>query len=116
METIGRSTTGINEMDGTIGRTVDHTASNVHKAIDKAADAARPAVDNVAAGAHQSVDRIAGTATLAADALAATGGQLIDAQSRFTESCRTQVREKPMTSLAVAIAAGFLLSWLIGRR
>ena len=116
METIGKSSSGTNDAAGTIGRTVDHAAGSAHKAIDQAAGAARPAFDNFAAGAHQSVDRIAGTATQAAQAFSTTGGQLLDAQSRFTENCRLQIREKPMTSLGIAVAAGFLLSWLLGRR
>ena len=116
METIGKSVTGTNEATGPLGRTVDNAAGTAHKAIDKAAGAARPAVDNFAAGAHQSVDRLAGTATQAAMAFRTTGGQLLDAQSRLAENCRVQVREKPMTSIGIAVAAGFLLSWLLGRR
>lgn len=116
MDAIGKSMTGTNPTGGPTGRTVDHAAGSVHKAIDRAADAARPAVDNLAAGAHQSVDRLAGTAAQAAAAFSATGGQLRDAQSRFTESCRVQVRENPIASLGIAVAAGFLLSRLLSRR
>ena len=116
METIGKPMSGTNETIRTVGRTVDHTAGSVHEAIDRAADAVRPAIDNVAAGAHLSVDRIASAATGAAEAVTATGGQLLDAQSRFTESCRIQIREKPITSFGIAVASGFLLSWLLRRR
>ena len=115
METIGNPI-GTNETAGTVGRTVDHVAGNVHRAIDKAAEAARPAVDNVAAGAHRSVNRIADSTTQAAEAFNAMGGQLRDAHSRFTESCRVQVRENPIASLGIAVAVGFLLSRLLSRR
>jgi ElaB/YqjD/DUF883 family membrane-anchored ribosome-binding protein len=45
-----------------------------------------------------------------------TSGQLMDAQSRFTECCRAQVRDKPIASLGIAAAGGFLLGWLLTRR
>jgi ElaB/YqjD/DUF883 family membrane-anchored ribosome-binding protein len=116
METIGKPMSGTNEAIRTVGRTVDHTEGSVHQAIDKAADVLRPAVDDIAAGAHLSVDRIASAATVAAETVSATAGQLLDTQSRFTESCRVQVREKPITSLGIAVAVGFLLSLLLRRR
>jgi ElaB/YqjD/DUF883 family membrane-anchored ribosome-binding protein len=116
METIGKPMSVTNETIRTVGRTVDHTAGSVHQAIDKTLDTVRPAVDNVAAGAHLSVDKIASAATEAIEAVGATGGQLLDAQSRFSESCRIQIRDKPITSLGIAVATGFLLSWLLRRR
>jgi ElaB/YqjD/DUF883 family membrane-anchored ribosome-binding protein len=119
METVGRSmteTTGTNEAGGTVGRTVNQATSSVHKAIDKASDAARPAVDRVAIGAHQAVDKFAGAATQAADKLDVKGRQFRDAQSRLAENCRVHVRERPIASLGIAVAAGFLLSVLLRRR
>ena len=96
--------------------TADHVASSAHKVVDKVSDAARPAVSRIAAGAHQAVDKLADAATKAADTLEAKGGQLKDVQSRLTESCRVQVRENPLRTLGIAVAAGFLLSWLIKQR
>lgn len=119
MEAVGKAMTGTpgtSEMGGTVGRSVDQATSSVHKAIDKASDAARPAVDRVAAGAHQAVDKLAGAATQAAETLQVKRAQLTDAQSRFAESVRAQVREKPIASLGIAVAGGFLLSWLLIRR
>ena len=95
---------------------MDQAASSVHKAIDKASDAARPAVDQIAAGVHTAVDKIAGAATQAAETLEVKGGQLKEAQTRFTESCSTYVRENPIASLGIALSAGFLLSRLLSSR
>lgn len=116
MEAMGKSITEANETGGSVGRTVDQATNVAHKAIDRASDATRPAVDRVAAGAHQTVDKIAGAANRAAETLEARGGQLRDAQSRFTESCSAYVRDNPIASLGLAVAAGFLLSRLLSSR
>ena len=87
-----------NDMSAAVVRTVDNAASNVHKAFDKAADG------------------IADATTRAAQALEEKAGQLKVAQSRLADRCRTQVRDQPITSIGVAVAVGFLLSWLLSRR
>lgn len=122
METTGKPLSGNalsgNDMNMNSGaaRTVDQASSTAHRAIDRASDAARPAVDRVTAGAHQVVDKLADAASSASQMLDTRSAQLKDAQQRLTESCRTYVREKPMTSLGYAVAAGFVLSWLLSRR
>jgi ElaB/YqjD/DUF883 family membrane-anchored ribosome-binding protein len=115
METSGKMT-GSGDPSGTVARTVDQATTGAHKAIDKASDAARPAVDRLASGAHQTVDKIAGAATQAAETLDLKSEQLKDAQTRLTENCREYVRDNPLTSLGIAVAAGFLLSRLLGSR
>lgn len=109
-------TTGIGDPTGAAARTVDQATSGAHKVIDKASDAARPAVDRLATGAHQAVDKIAGAATQAAATLDLKSEQIMDAQSRLTETCRDYVRDNPVTSLGIAVAAGFLLSRLLSSR
>ena len=119
METMGTTMTGnagTNDMTGGVARTVDQAASGAHKAIDKASEAARPAVEKVAASAHQVVDRLAGAANTAADTLESRTEKLRDAQARLADSCREYVRENPIASLGIAVAAGFLLSRLLSSR
>ena len=115
METNGKMA-GIGDPTGTAARTVDQATTGAHKAIDKASDAVRPAVDRIASGAHQAVDKIAGAATGAAETLDIKGEQLKDAQARLTENCRVYVQDHPITSLGIAVAAGFLLSRLLSSR
>lgn len=105
-----------NDMSGNTTRTVDQASSSIHKAIDSASAMARPAVDHMAASAHQAVDKMADAAYKAAETINQKSEQLCNAQARATETCRTQVRAKPMTAVGVALAAGFLLSWLLGPR
>jgi len=118
METTGKlaDASGTGDIGGKMARTVDDAASGAHRAIDKATDAVRPAVDRLAAGAHQTVDRIGGAAAQAAETVEYKSEQLRDAQARLTENCRTYVRDNPVTSLGIAVAAGFLLSRLLSSR
>lgn len=108
--------TGSGNSTGAVGRTLDQATNTAHRAIDKASDAARPAVDRLAAGAHQAVDKIAGAAAPAAETLDLKSEHLMNAQARMTEKCREYVRDNPVTSLGIAVAAGFLLSRLLSSR
>lgn len=107
-----------NPHDGSrhLTRTVAHASTGAHDAIDKVSGAARPMVDRIASGAHQAVDKIAGAAGQAAETLGVRGEQLKNAQVRAVEQCRGYVRDKPVTALGIAIAAGFLLSRLLRSR
>jgi ElaB/YqjD/DUF883 family membrane-anchored ribosome-binding protein len=103
-------------MTGKTTRTVDSVASNAHKAIDRVSEAARPAVEQVAAGAHHALDKVAGAANQAAETISLKGKQLKDAQLRLADNCRGQLQERPLATLGVALAAGFMLNWLIRQR
>ena len=121
METSGKLT-GIGDAGvaggttGKVAQTVDQATTTVHRAIDRAAETARPAVDRIASTAHQAVDRVAGAATSAAETLDVRADQFRGAQDRFVEDCRDYVRENPMMSVGLAVAAGFLLSRLLSSR
>lgn len=95
---------------------MDQTTTGVHAAIDRASEAARPTVDKITLGAHQVVDQLASSATHAAEALEVKGDQLREAQSQLTERCRIQIREHPVATLGLAVAAGFLLNWWMSKR
>ncbi len=101
---------------GTVTRGVDSAASGAHRAIDRASDAARPAVDSLAAGAHNAVNSLGNAATSAANAIDHKGTQLHDAQIRLTENTRHMVRDNPLAAIGVAVAAGFVLSWMMKAR
>lgn len=105
-----------NEMTGKISRTVDHVALNAHKTIDKISEVTRPAVEHVAAGAQQALNKVAGAANQAVETIDVKGRQLREAQLRLTENLRGQLRERPFTSVGIAVAAGFMLNWLLRQR
>lgn len=102
--------------NGSVARTVERASAGAHHAIDRAADATRPAVEQIASGAHGAVDTLAGAASHAAESIGHRGEQMRDLQQRLSDSCRGYVRDKPIASLGIAIAAGFALSWMLRRR
>ena len=112
----GMSTTNPNDGARHLERTVDQASTGAHNAIDKASDAARPAVERITSGAHQAVDKFASVASQAADSLGVKGEQLMKLQERALEQCRVYVRENPVASLGIAIAAGYLLSRVLRSR
>ena len=91
-------------------------SGQLHKSVDKAAEAAKPAVDRLATQAHAGIDKVSGALTEVSSQVEDKTRQLSDAYHRFAESGRDYVRNKPVTSLAVALAAGYTISKLIGLR
>ena len=101
---------------GSVTRTVDQASTSAHQVIDAVSDAARPLVDRVATGAHQAVDKIANAAGHVADSLGVNSEQLKQAQAQAFEVARAYVRDHPIASVGIAIAAGFVLSRLLSSR
>ena len=112
--------TELNHLGDNVIRSLDHAAANTHKAFDNAVDktsaVVHPAVDHLVAGVHDAVERLASVASQAAGKLELTGDQIKDAQGRMVSSCRGYVREKPLTSLGIAVASGFLISLALRQR
>jgi len=115
MEAVGTVTSSPKHGGRTLARTVDQAGTGAHEAIDKVSDAARPVVDRIASGAHQAVDQLAS----AAGGHSRREGRAIslkNAQVRAMEQSRGYVRDHPVASLGIAVAAGFLLSRLVSWR
>ena len=66
--------------------------------------------------AHETVDKVTRASGQAADALEAKSEQLINAEQRMMKNCSGYVRDNPITSLGIAVAAGFMLSRLLSSR
>ena len=116
MEASGNVMPGNSDGSHTAARAADQVRTGAHDAIDKVSDAARPMVDRMASGAHQAVDKLASVAAQAAETLGVKGDQLKNVQAQAMEQCRGYVRAHPVTSLGIAVAAGFLLSRLLRSR
>jgi len=97
-------------------RGADKATVAVHEAIDSASEATHPALDHVVANAHKTVDRVGVAAASAAGALGVKGDQLNDGGKRVIERASVYVRENPVTSLGMAVAAGYVLSRLLSSR
>lgn len=108
MATTG-TTTGSTWQDpatSSMDRTVSGNGSST------ASQNAAATVDKIAGGAHQAVDRIAAAASSAASQLGVKSEDMLAMKDQALDSARDYVREKPITALAIALAAGFLLSRL----
>jgi ElaB/YqjD/DUF883 family membrane-anchored ribosome-binding protein len=102
-----------NEIGGAFARSVDLVAANAHSAINKSAEVAHPAVEQIAAGVHQVMDKVSHAATHTAQVIDAKSRALLLVQARVANTCRATVIEKPLTTLVIALGAGFALSWLL---
>jgi len=95
---------------------IDRGANEAHQAVDAAADkAARkagPVIDRVAQAAHQTVDRVADAAGPAADWVSQSADQFKQQQDQLLENARSYVRERPLMTIGMAVAAGYLVGRL----
>lgn len=73
-------------------------------------------IDKASHSAHEVVDKIANATSQAAEAMGEKGDQLKSAEQRMMNQCRGYVHDNPITSLGIAVAAGFLLSRLLSGR
>lgn len=116
MEIKATAAANANDLSTTFARGVDHVTIGAHDTIDSVSAAARPAVDRMTSGAHDVVDRVAGAATQAAATLSVTGKKLKGAERQLADGARGYLREHPVASLGVALAAGYVLSRLLSSR
>lgn len=68
--------------------------------------------DKVSNLAQETGDKI----SRAAEALGDKGDHLKNAEQRLVKDCCNYINDKPMTSIAIAAAAGFLLSRVLSGR
>ncbi|MFU8896158.1 MAG: hypothetical protein ACNA8J_07200 [Gammaproteobacteria bacterium] len=80
----------------------ERLAATAHKGINAAADAVHPVIDRLASSAHRAVD----SADHAGSKAGATGEQYYAAGVGY-------LRDHPVLTIGVAVAAGYLLSRLL---
>lgn len=92
-------------------------SSSAHAAVDsiagfadEAARKAKPAIDGVAAMAHKTVDKVAGAAAPTAEWLAEQAESLRTTQKKLMDDTCSYISTNPLTSVAIALAAGYLIS------
>jgi ElaB/YqjD/DUF883 family membrane-anchored ribosome-binding protein len=76
---------------------------------------AQSGINRASDTAHQAVNRVAEAAQQTADRLTARGQEWATSGNEWMESTRVYVREHPMAAVGMAIAAGYLLSRILGR-
>jgi ElaB/YqjD/DUF883 family membrane-anchored ribosome-binding protein len=102
---------------------VNRAAAGAHGAVDKAATAAdevvrkaKPVIDRVATGAHHVVDKAASVALPAARWVSEQSDALVAGQARAATSSRQYVSANPLSSVAIAFAAGVLIARILRPR
>ena len=97
--------------------TMERKAGEAHDAVDAAAAKARekaaPAIDRVARAAHDTVDKVAQAAGPAADWLNQSAAQLQRQQEQLVDGSRSYIRERPLVTIGIALAAGYLAGRLM---
>jgi len=91
---------------------VERLAKSAHSGINVATEAAGPAIERIASGAHKAVDSADAIARQAAEALEGVG----DKGQKLATSGTGLLREHPLLTLGLAVAAGYLLSYLTSRK
>jgi ElaB/YqjD/DUF883 family membrane-anchored ribosome-binding protein len=87
------------------GASMDRMVQSAHEAVDRLAEKAGPAID-----------KLRSTMGSATDKLPMSRDELSAMQEEWTTTLRETVREHPLASLAVAAAAGVLLSRMMSSR
>ena len=73
-------------------------------------------VDAVSDFAHGAVDKATNATNMAVDKISEKGEQLKITEQRLVKEASDYVRDNPMTSVCIAIGAGYLLSKLLSNR
>lgn len=95
---------------------VDRLAAGAHSGIDAASEAAHPAIDRLASKAHRAVHSADEAASNATDAIARAGEKAGVKGEELYATSVTYMREHPVFTIGVAVAAGYLLSRLLATR
>jgi ElaB/YqjD/DUF883 family membrane-anchored ribosome-binding protein len=100
-------------MSGNGSSGTSRAASSVHSAIDDAARKAAPAIDRAASFAHETADRVSAVGSQTADWMSAQTEQLSAAQKKLVDDTCQYVSANPLKSVAMALAAGFVISRIL---
>lgn len=90
-------------------------ATSTEEAMNRAVQGAHTMVDRLAEKAVPAVEGLVSGVNSASEALKTGADDLGAMQERWIENCRGYVREHPLVSVGVAVAAGVLLSRLMAR-
>jgi ElaB/YqjD/DUF883 family membrane-anchored ribosome-binding protein len=95
---------------------VDHLAASAQSGIHAAAEAVHPAIDRMASSAHRAVNSADEAASHATDAIAKAGNKAGAKGEELYAASASYMREHPVFTIGVAVAAGYLLSRLLATR
>lgn len=112
-DTSGNGTTSVGAK---VQSGVGHASDVAHKRIESIVEATQPAVASMSKGAHIAVDKVADAAAQAAHTIEETGQYFKYGQERVVQATSNYVHKNPLTSVAIAVGAGILISRLLSSR
>lgn len=92
------------------------TSSNPEATVDRMAQTAHQTVDRLAEKAGPAIEKLRSKMTGANETLRAQADHLSEMQREWLETTRMTVREHPIATIAVAVAAGVLISKIFSSR
>lgn len=92
---------------------VSETVNRAHQVVDKAAEKAAPTLERAQAAAHRTIDKVADKATPVAQWAAESSRSVVNRSTELTGAWGNHVRERPLASIAGALAVGYLLGRLM---
>jgi ElaB/YqjD/DUF883 family membrane-anchored ribosome-binding protein len=108
--------TNTNDVGSVLTRGVDQAVATARDKIDSLSDAAKPTVDRITSGAHDVADQVSSAATQAAKQLRVSSKKLQKMEKRLAKDARGYVRQHPLASLGIALAAGYVVSRVLSSR
>lgn len=93
--------------------TLNQASNPMGSTLEEASARAGAASGRLQARAHEAVDQVASAMHGAADRLGERSEEWIARQDEMVQQVRGYVRERPVMSLAIAAAVGFVLSRLM---
>lgn len=88
------------------------TTTNVRDKVERVTQSAHDAIDQVAAKATPAIEQLQSAASNAAQSLQDKANSLGEMEEVWIESARNCVRDHPLASVLVALAAGMLINRL----
>lgn len=90
----------------------DNTSDDASRMAAGLSERAAAGIDNWTSSAHKALDMVSSTMSSAARQVGDKSQDWLAAQQRWTDASRDTVRRHPIASVAIALAAGVLLSRL----
>lgn len=88
-------------------------AGRAHQVVDQAAEKAAPVLERAQAAAHRTIDKVADKATPVAQWAAESSRSVVNRSTELTGAWGNHVRERPLASIAGALAVGYLFGRLM---
>ena len=84
-------------------------ADRAHQVVDKAAEKAAPTLERAQAAAHRTIDKVADKASPVVEWAAESRRSVVTRSTALADVWGNHVRERPLASIAGALAVGYLL-------